>query len=131
MICLLLARHGNTFESGQTPTQVGAKTDLPLTAQGQKQAEQIAVYLLENRMSPAAIYTGPLKRQKETAEIIANRLKMKILPEIALTEIDYGPWEGLTSEEIAARWKREYADWVECGHWPEKIFGGSYDLHLQ
>ena len=26
---LIIARHGNTFEKGQTPTRVGGRTDLP------------------------------------------------------------------------------------------------------
>ena len=31
---LILARHGNTFEAGETPVWVGAREDLPLTARG-------------------------------------------------------------------------------------------------
>lgn len=132
MIRLILVRHGNTFEAGQTPLQVGARTDLPLTAQGRKQAEQMGDYLLANSISPAAIYAGNLKRQIESAEIIAARLPTRCalkLREPSLTEIDYGAWEGLSSDEIARRWSNEYLAWTEEGKWPERIFGGSLQKH--
>jgi transcriptional regulator GlxA family with amidase domain len=31
MTTLIIARHGNTFEDGETPRRVGARTDLPLS----------------------------------------------------------------------------------------------------
>lgn len=128
---LILVRHGNTFEAGQTPTQVGARTDLSLTAQGRKQAEEVARYLASQSIHPAAIFAGTLKRQTETAEIIARHLNIHPkLHEPALTEIDYGAWEGLTSEEIIRRWPNEYADWTEAGKWADAIFGGSLQNHL-
>lgn len=132
MIRLILVRHGNTFETGQTPLQVGARTDLPLTAQGRKQAEQMGDYLLAHSISPAAIYAGNLKRQIESAEIIASRLASSCplkLREPSLTEIDYGAWEGLPSDEIARRWPNEYLAWAEEGKWPAPIFGGSLQKH--
>ena len=30
MNTLIIARHGNTFRKGETPTRVGSRTDLPL-----------------------------------------------------------------------------------------------------
>jgi broad specificity phosphatase PhoE len=131
-IRLILARHGNTFEDGQTPTQVGARTDLPLTLKGQAQAELISRHLLTEKITPAAIYAGGLKRQTESAQIIADRLDIHQLQlyEPALTEIDYGAWEGLTSEEITNCWSNEYINWTEKGMWPEKIFGGKMQNHI-
>ena len=121
MIRLILARHGNTFEMGQTPIQVGARTDLPLTQQGRDQAEQIANFLHRQGIKPAAIFAGALKRQTESAQIIGKQLGIQIeLNQEALTEIDYGPWEGLTSEEIVKQWPHEYARWTEEGRWAEK-----------
>ncbi len=48
--------------------------------------------------------------------------------ESVLTEIDYGAWEGLSSEEIASQWPREYADWTEKSAWAEDIFEGTPPL---
>ena len=62
MIRLILMRHGNTFEAGQTPVQVGTRTDLPLTAQGLAQAKEMLNYLTAEGISPEAIFAGKLKR---------------------------------------------------------------------
>ena len=85
----------------------------------------MARFLLSKDLRPAAIYRGPLKRQEETAELIAD--PFQIVPQIApvLSEIDYGPWEGLTAEAIAAKWPEAYALWTGRGVWPERIFGGA------
>ncbi|MCL4553141.1 MAG: histidine phosphatase family protein, partial [Candidatus Marsarchaeota archaeon] len=92
MIRLFLLRHGNTFETGQTPVQIGAKTDLPLTNKGREQAAAFAQFMTQ-LPTPAAIYAGSLKRQIETAQIVAQALHAETLlhlNEEALTEIDYG-----------------------------------------
>lgn len=54
-IRLILVRHGNTFDAGQTPTQVGARTDLSLTDQGRNQAHYFARYLASEQIQPQAI----------------------------------------------------------------------------
>lgn len=129
MIHLILVRHGNTFEEGQIPLQVGAKTDLPLTEKGRHQAEQMALYLKRQNRSPAAIFAGPLKRQTESAQIIANAFSLPFHCESALTEIDYGLWEGLSADELSKRWPQEYAAWNESAKWPENLFGSSSNEH--
>lgn len=120
---LILARHGNTFEAGQTPIQVGARTDLSLTAEGKIQAQALANYV--RQLNPAAVFAGALKRQIEMAQPLGV-----VQVEAALTEIDYGLWEGLTTEEIKAGWPTEYTAW-NLGKWPDGIFGNTYEWHRQ
>lgn len=132
-IRLFLVRHGNTFESGQTPTQIGSRTDLPLTEHGRQQAAHCAQYFTQFP-PPRALYAGTLKRQVETATIIADALYIPErlhIGENALTEIDYGAWEGLTTEEISSRWPLEYAEWTTAGIWPQAIFGGTLQGHIR
>ncbi|HAO37083.1 MAG TPA: histidine phosphatase family protein, partial [Hyphomonas sp.] len=38
MARLIIVRHGNTFDKGDTVTRVGGRTDLPLSASGLAQA---------------------------------------------------------------------------------------------
>ncbi len=131
-IRLILLRHGNTFEAGQTPTQVGARTDLPLTEEGRNQALYFARYLASEKIWPQAIYAGGLKRQIETAQITGRHLEVenKIqLHEPALTEIDYGAWEGLTADEIQKQWPSEYKAWATQSQWP-KLFDSTREGHL-
>ncbi len=122
MIRLILMRHGNTFERDEVPVQIGARMDPPLTLFGRKQAEQMGSYLITQGIFPKAIYAGKLKRQIESAKIIAQYFALPLLYEPALTEINYGPWEGLTGEEIARHWPKEHAEWSK-GKWQATIFG--------
>ncbi|RMG44957.1 MAG: histidine phosphatase family protein [Candidatus Dadabacteria bacterium] len=106
---LILARHGNTFSSGEKVLRVGSRTDLPLVKEGQEQARRVAQYLLENNMLPTMICCGPLKRTVQFAEIISESLKGQFTLHVdsRLNEIDYGCWEGLTNEEIIERFGRK------------------------
>lgn len=133
-IRLILVRHGNTFESGQTPIQVGARTNLPLTAQGRNQAHIFAKHLDSLGVRPRAIYAGALLRQTESAAIVGKHFHMEHdihVNEAALTEIDYGLWEGLTSDEIASQWPDEYRHWTAEAKWPAHIFGSSEEAHIK
>lgn len=131
MIRLILMRHGNTFEEGQTPVQVGARTDLPLTSYGLTQAEQMAEYLEREGISPKAVFAGKLKRQTQSAQIIASYFDLKFIDAPALTEIDYGLWEGLSSSEIVSKWPKEYAEWNDLAKWQSHIFQGTQEAHLK
>lgn len=42
---LIIARHGNTFGPDDTPTRVGARTDLPLVESGIQQARLLGTHL--------------------------------------------------------------------------------------
>jgi len=112
---LYLVRHGNTFESWETPRQIGCQTDLALTSSGKDQAKKVGAYFKKQNVLPAKIFAGKLKRQAESARLIASELNLnsntvETLP--LLDEIDYGVWEGLAPDEIKAEWPKEYADWT-------------------
>ncbi len=130
MIRLILVRHGNTFEENQVPVQIGAGTDLPLTAHGRAQAEKMAQYLISEKIQPKAIYAGGLKRQTEFAKIICGNFDLLFFSEPALTEIDYGAWEGLSLQQIGNLWPKEYTEWNEEGKWPEHLFRGTFQRHI-
>lgn len=101
---LIIVRHGNTFESGETPRRVGARTDLPLTEKGLIQAERVANWLKAKNIIPDVVVSGPLKRHLQMAETITGAFQMDaatVLP--ALTEVDYGPDENKPEEEVIAR----------------------------
>ena len=129
-IDLYLIRHGNTFTSTDKVVQVGLKTNMPLTEQGLLQAKQLGQYFAVNNLIPSSIYTGTLLRQKQTAQTISQALYLysncPIHQEHALEEIDYGLWEGLTTEEITEHWANQLKDWEESLHWPENIFQGKF-----
>ncbi len=118
---LLLARHGNTFEQGETAVWVGARTDLPLTAKGREQAAALGAGLAPIGPRIKRIVSGPLRRTREHAGILARALNFEPPVEIdeRLREIDYGLWEGKSAQEIEAfGGGAELAAWNERGVWP-------------
>jgi probable phosphoglycerate mutase len=100
---LIIARHGNTFRPGETPTRIGAKTDLPLVEE--ERGKNIGLYLKEYGLIPQKVYSSPLKRCLETAGLALQA--MNIEPDISIlndfTEIDYGVDENKTEGEVMLR----------------------------
>ena len=107
---IIIARHGNTFTKDQTPRRVGAGTDLPLVET--ERGTNIGKYLKMRTLIPVAVFAAPLKRTTETARLAIAALD-KDIPLIAdgrFTEIDYGPDEAKTEEEVIARIGQEAMD---------------------
>ncbi len=54
-----------------------------------------------------AIYSSPLERCLETAQPLADALKLEIIPREGLIEIDFGEWQGCTLKQLCRRklWK--------------------------
>lgn len=105
MTRIFLARHGNTFDAGDTVVRVGLKTDMPLAESGISQAERIGGYIKKNRINIAAVYTSTLQRTYETATIALEEADIHApLHKLDIfDEIDYGPDEGKTEEQVIAR----------------------------
>ena len=104
MALILMARHGNTFGPGDTPVWVGAREDLPLVESGEAQARALGEALRDAPLKPARILSGPLKRTRRAAEIIAELTGFDASIEIdeRLKEIDYGNWGGKSDDQIIA-----------------------------
>jgi probable phosphoglycerate mutase len=87
-----LIRHGETewSKSGQHTS----KTDLPLTAEGEKRAMTLGTVVSKHPFG--LVLASPMKRAQDTARLVG------FTPEITpdLMEWDYGKYEGLTSKEI-------------------------------
>lgn len=104
MTLLYIVRHGNTFEAGEPARRIGARTDLPLTATGLAQAEALAGHFA-GRVGFARAFSSPLQRTRATAAtILARQQHPPGLETLALlTEIDHGPDENRTEDEVVAR----------------------------
>ena len=102
---LIIARHGNTFDPGDTPTRVGRRTDLPLVASGEAQAKRIGDYLRGQQLVPDVVFTAPLKRSYDTARLAveAAGCDLPITIDARFNEIDYGPDENQPESAVVAR----------------------------
>ena len=101
----VIVRHGNTFEPGDPPRRIGARTDLPLTRAGVAQAEALGRHFASEGRHFARVLISPLLRTRQTAEAIATHLKGSPAPEPAdwLREIDHGPDEDRPEDAVLAR----------------------------
>ncbi|MEO8907862.1 MAG: histidine phosphatase family protein [Microbacteriaceae bacterium] len=100
MTRLSLVRHGQT--DWNLARRIQGTSDIPLNATGRAQARVTAAALALRRWD--GIYASPLSRAMDTARIIAAASSLAEPQPIAdVTERRYGEAEGLTGEEILAR----------------------------
>jgi broad specificity phosphatase PhoE len=102
---IYLIRHGQTEMNSVGRFQ--GRLDSPLTKLGEAQARRVGA-----RLKVAAAESGgdwameasPLGRTRRTAELIAEATGLPVRRhDPRLAEVDFGPWEGLTRDEIVAR----------------------------
>ncbi|NLF12876.1 MAG: histidine phosphatase family protein [Anaerolineaceae bacterium] len=107
---IILVRHGQTaWNPGAGPERFRGRTDLPLDATGEAQAERVA-----RRLAPAsiaAIYASPLQRARQTVAPLAARLGLPVQSHQGLTDINYGLWQGLTHAEAATAYPELHRLW--------------------
>ncbi len=105
-----MARHGQTEWNAHRRFQ-GA-TDVGLSELGRRQAEALGRAMRGRRL--AAVYSSPLRRAVETAEIAlrGRAVPLTVLPELA--ELGVGEWEGRTVEEVSGQAGDPYQRWVEA-----------------
>ena len=121
MTTILLARHGETDWNRENRFQGHA--DPPLNETGRAQAAELAAALANEPL--AAVYSSPLRRAFETAQIVATPHGLEPVPVDALREVDVGSWQGLTRAEIEERFPEQFARWLDYEQgWED---GESYD----
>jgi broad specificity phosphatase PhoE len=105
---LLLIRHGESEFNAQQRIQ--GQLDVPLSEVGRKQAEALAERLVHERLD--AIYASPLSRALETAQAVAARTGHVVRTDERLREINAGVFQGLTREEMVARYPDQERRWT-------------------
>jgi len=84
-------------------------SDVPLNDTGRQQAGFAANGLRDVKLD--VIYTSPLQRAAETAEIIRGGRNIPIYPSEGLKEMGVGEWEGLLVSEIDQKYPGQYDIW--------------------
>ena len=110
-------RHGETRWS--LSGQHTGRTEMPLNAHGKDQARELGELL--RSISFSEVRTSPRKRARETLELAGLVSSAKV--DEALSEWDYGDYEGLTTAQI--RTQRQdwnvYRDGCPGGETPDQI----------
>jgi glucosyl-3-phosphoglycerate phosphatase len=105
---VLLLRHGRTAWNAQRRFQ--GQADPPLDDLGRTQAYEAAV--LVAALAPDLLVSSDAQRARQTAEIVAEVTGCELVLDRRFRERGLGHWEGLTREEVEARYPDEFADWV-------------------
>lgn len=100
---ILIVRHGNTFDKGDTVTRVGGRTDLPLSSSGIEQAIALGEHFRGVEFDAA--FCSVLRRTRETAHAILTHSPQSppLLIAPFLKEVDYGPDENKPETDVVAR----------------------------
>lgn len=104
---VLLARHGQT--DWNAAGKIQGSSDIPLNDTGRSQARALSEKLRDGQYRVQVIYTSPLKRARETAEVVGNALGVDVVCAPELTELNFGDWEGCSWGEIGERWPEQFA----------------------
>jgi broad specificity phosphatase PhoE/ribonuclease HI len=106
---VILVRHGSTVHSPSR--RYSGRNDLPLSELGEKQASALAERA--GSFGPvSAVITSPLPRARQTAAAMAAVLNVALEVADGLIETDFGEWEGLSGDEVKAKWPAEHAAWL-------------------
>jgi len=106
---IYLIRHAQTTSSAVD--SFNGQHELPLTERGRVQAQALGSRLTGVKFS--AVYRSPLDRTRETASLVAPAFAHNLVILPGLTEIDYGEWEGLSSNQAELKWPAEFVAWRE------------------
>jgi probable phosphoglycerate mutase len=118
---LYLARHGQSEANVQRVFSNGLNKH-GLTKIGRTQAEQLAQRV--SGYSIKRMFTSPILRAVQTAEILSQRLGIGFQVEPALSEFSVGSWEGRTDEAGWLEHRRLFDKWLLEKDYLTSIGGG-------
>lgn len=123
MTTIILARHGETEWNAEKIFR--GRVDVDLNETGIREAELLAEYL--SYMTIAAVYSSPLKRALQTAEMIAMHHDVEVEVAPQLIDLDYGEWQGLSHETVRDRYGQLYHEWLNSPQLVKMPAGESLD----
>lgn len=94
-------RHGQAMNNVERRL-VGRLPNVPLTEDGIKQA-RFAAHCIEE-MNISRIYTSPMQRAMESAQIVAQHNAIPVIEDMRLAEVEVGKFAGYTYDEITSVW---------------------------
>jgi broad specificity phosphatase PhoE len=108
---ILLARHGATTYNAERRFQ--GQNDVALNDRGREQAHELAAAAADREL--AALYCSPLRRARETAAIVGERLGLAPREDARFEEIDTGDWTERLKDEVAREDPEGWAAYLAAG----------------
>lgn len=119
MTSITFLRHGQAHNNVER-VLTGRKPGVPLTEYGVRQAEWAARSLAS--MDITTVYSSPVQRTMQTAEIVAGHNSLEVTSDDRLIEIDMGRFTDMKYDDLTAkygnvfqRFYRDDAEFAELG----------------
>ncbi|MDN4173986.1 bifunctional RNase H/acid phosphatase [Nocardioides sp. SOB77] len=110
---LVLVRHGVTAHTKEKRFSGGLASANPgLSEEGRAQVRSTADWLSPLAERVDAVVASPVRRTRESAEIVAEVLGRPLQEEPGFAEMEFGSWDGLTFGEVAERDKAGLDAWL-------------------
>jgi len=109
MLTIVLVRPGATEYDLQGRIQ--GTLDVPLADEGRRGIERAAVEL--HPLGIEVLYTTACAAAKETGELLAAALEVKLKCLDKLRNLDHGLWQGLLKDQIRVKQPKVYRQWQE------------------
>ena len=110
---LILVRHGVTDATkGKLFSGGLASTNPPLNDEGREQARATGEWLAPLSGTFDALVSSPVRRTRETAEILAEFFDLEVEEEPGIAEMEFGTWDGMSFTEVHEKWPDELGSWL-------------------
>jgi len=109
---LILVRHGET--AWNVKKVFRGRADVALDEVGIGQAELLGKYLANWQLE--AVYSSPLRRALDTANMVARYQKTAVTTAEGLTDLDYGEWQSLSAREVKRLYPALLNEWHSHPH---------------
>lgn len=110
---LILVRHGVTAHTVDKRFSGGLGGANPgLSDEGRDQVRATAQWLAPMADEVDLLVTSPVRRTRESAEIVAELLEREPEVEPGFAEMEFGSWDGLTFAEVAERHADDLDAWL-------------------
>jgi probable phosphoglycerate mutase len=127
---LILVRHGVTTHTSEKRFSGGLTSANPgLSDEGRDQIRATADWLAPLAERVDAVVASPVRRARESGELLAERLGVAFEEDPGFAEMEFGTWDGLTFEEVAATQRPALEKWL--GSVDERPGGGESLVMVQ
>jgi len=109
---IYVVRHGETTWNKEEVFR--GRKDIPLNDTGLWQAERTGAFFSDKGVS--AIYSSPLARARQTASKIGEVSRVPVKVNDSFTDMDFGPWEGLSLATVQERFPQPLDTWRNYPH---------------
>jgi probable phosphoglycerate mutase len=110
---LVLVRHGATSLTAEKRFSGGLASSNPgLTDEGRAEVREVGDWLAPIGGAVDVVVTSPVRRTRESAEILADRLGVGLVDEPGFAEMEFGTWDGLTFADVREQRPEEIDAWL-------------------